>query len=61
MRYKIATASSAESLENAVCHLMQNGYKPLGSHVVATIPENVDYHSYVEYSQTMIKEDDNVK
>lgn len=34
MRYKIATASSAKDLENAVYHLMENGYKPLGSHVV---------------------------
>jgi len=66
MDYKIVTSSSPEQLTEKVNGLIKLGWKPVGSHQVLVRHQqnrfSGDQHKDtvydVEYSQTMIKEED---
>lgn len=67
MEYKILSSSSPESLTNKVNNLIKEGWLVKGSHqVVVTHQQNrfrgdqhVDTLNEVEYTQTMVKYDEN--
>jgi hypothetical protein len=61
MEYKVITSNSVSGLNNQVGTLINNGWKPVGSHqIITTIIESVYANTKQlyknEYSQTMIKE-----
>ena len=64
MEQKIITASSAYSLNSKIKEMIDEGWKPLGSHHVVVIhsqnrfagTQHMDTRHEVEYSQTMVKE-----
>lgn len=64
MDYKIVSSRSPEELTRKVNELIQEGWKPFGSHSVVEIHrqnrysgmQHMDTRIEVEYSQTLIKE-----
>jgi hypothetical protein len=64
MEQKIITSSSAYSLNSKIKEMIDEGWKPLGSHQVVLIhsqnryagTQHMDTRHEVEYSQTMVKE-----
>ena len=64
MDYKIVSSRSPEELTRKVNELIQEGWKPFGSHSVVEIHRKNRYNGMqqkdtrieVEYSQTLIKE-----
>jgi hypothetical protein len=64
MEYVVIYASSPKELSSKVRIYIGEGFKPLGSHQVATIhsqnrfrgDQHVDTKHELEYSQTLIKE-----
>lgn len=64
MEQKIITASSAHSLNSKIKEMIDEGWKPIGSHQAAVVhsqnrfagSQHMDTRHEVEYSQTMVKE-----
>lgn len=64
MEQKIITSHSASGLNQKMNELMQEGWKPLGSHKVVEVhhqnrfagTQHMDTRIESEYSQTMVKE-----
>lgn len=64
MEQKVITSSSAHGLNSKVKEMVDEGWKPLGSHQVVVVHsqnrysgmQHMDTRHELEYSQTMVKE-----
>jgi hypothetical protein len=64
MEQKVIIAGSAHSLNSKIREMIDEGWKPLGSHQVVVIhsqnrfagTQHMDTRNELEYSQTMVKE-----
>lgn len=64
MEYQIITTSSAYTLNKEITKLIEEGWKPVGSHQVVVVhqqnrfrgDQHVDTLNETEYSQTVVKE-----
>ena len=69
IEYKVVETRSSESLNSKVKDLISLGWKPVGSHQVVVIHEQLQFSGMqhkatvmdTEYSQTMIKETEETK